>query len=142
MRFILIFSTLAKPLLHSPAGITIYPLKSGVNSGTAMDKALLIRKLEEHFGGSLITLRINECARIICFQKYLPETLKLVEANDNDEITEPAKKISAEIKTDYQKLGQNYHLRNFKLEKVKENTNESLLYFISRLVSKVLEPNT
>ena len=114
---------------------------SGVTGDNEMDRnrndrALLIRRLEQHLGDSLIVLRVNGCASIICFRKHLPETLKLVEANDNDEVTELAKKITAEVKANSPKSVKTYNLGDFELEKVKESTNESLLYLISKLVSK------
>ena len=58
-----------------------------------------------------------------------------MEANDNDEVTELAKKITAEVKENSPKSVKTYNLGDFKLEKVKESTNESLLYLISKLVS-------
>ena len=124
------------PSTSTSAGVS----NSGVTGDNEMDRnrndrALLIRRLEQHLGDSLIVLRVNGCASIICFRKHLPETLKLVEANDNDEVTELAKKITAEVKANSPKSVKTCNLGDFELEKVKESTNESLLYLISKLVS-------
>ena len=129
------------PSTSTTDGVNIHQRNSGVTGDTEMDRnrndrTLLIRRLEKHLGDSLIVLRVNGCASIICFRKYLPETLKLVEGNDNDEVTELAKKITAEVKANSLKSAKTYNLADFKLEKVKESANESLLCLISKLVSK------
>ena len=62
------------------------------------DRASLLRQLESHFGESLIVLRVHGCASFVCFRTHLPDTLKLVQANDNDDVSELAKKISSEVK--------------------------------------------
>ena len=99
-------------------------------------RALLIRNLENHFGESLIVLRANGCASIICFRKHLPATLKLVEANDCDEVSELAKKIATELKSKSRKTVETYDLADFQFDKVKEDCNKNLLIFISNLISK------
>ena len=138
MRSIATFQTL--PTLHLLLRVLTFINVTWWQSETVdrnrNDRALLIRRLEKHLGDSLIVLRVNGCASIICFRKHLPETLKLVEANDNDEVTELAKKITAEVKENSPKSVKTCNLGDFKLENVKESTNESLLYLILKLVSK------
>ena len=106
------------------AGVRIHQHNFGVTSATEMDRnrkgrALLIQNLEQHLGDSLVVLHVNGCVSIICFRKHLPETLKLVEANDNDEVTELAKKIRTEVKASFPKSVWTYILEDFKPKKSK-----------------------
>ncbi len=48
------------------------------------ERSQLVTRLEEHFGPDLVIMQVKGFASLICFKKYLPATLKLVEANDSD----------------------------------------------------------
>ena len=45
-------------------------------------RALLINKLERHFGDDILVMRIDGCASLLCLRKFVPDTLKLIKAND------------------------------------------------------------
>lgn len=87
------------------------------------NRALLVRKMEEHFGESLIVLCVNGCVNIVCFRKQLSETLKFVEADDNDNIAELAKKITMEAKGNSPKSIDTYNLGEFLFEKAQDSCN-------------------
>ena len=94
----------------------------------------LIQQLQTHFGTSLIILRVSGCAHILAFKKYLPESLKLVAASDNDDISIMAKKITREVKCSARSQD-SYDLNDFTMAKCIDNCNETRLEFISILVS-------
>ena len=106
------------------------------NTGQRCARSSLIQRLQEHFGECLIVLRTEGCANIIAFRKHVSEKLKLVEANDDDNISDLANNITLDVKTRSPKYTDTYHLKDFTFEKAKENCNESLLAFISKLISK------
>ena len=54
----------------------------------------LIQKLKDHFGECLIVLHTEGCANIIAFCKHVSEKIKLVEAKDDDNISDLANKIT------------------------------------------------
>ena len=60
------------------------------NTGQRCARSSLIQRLQEHFGECLIVLRTEGCANIIAFRKHVSEKLKLVEANDDDNISDLA----------------------------------------------------
>ena len=105
--------------------------------GNRTERAELLRNLEEQFGKSLIVLRVDGCASILCFRQYLPEALKLVEANDNNDIASITKQISSEIKElkTPQKV-KSYNLGDFTRDKAIESSSQTLLNLVSSLVSK------
>ena len=101
------------------------------------DRASLIRQLEDHFGDRLTVLRVHGCASLVCFRTHLPSNLKLVSANDNDDVSELAKKISAEVKTSHTRKSEEiYDLNDFNYDTIERACNSNLLFFISSLISK------
>ena len=59
---------------------------SSSEDSTRKKRSLLIRNLETHFGDSLLVMRINGCASILCLRDHVPEGLNIVPTNDDDNI--------------------------------------------------------
>lgn len=79
---------------------------------------------------------MDGCDSILCFRKYLPEALKLVEVNDNDDIDSLTKQISSEIKEMKTQKVTSYNLGDFTRDNATECSSQTLLKLISSLVSK------
>ena len=85
---------------------------AGANTnGQRCAKSSLIQRLQKHFGECLIVLRTEGCDNIIAFRKHVSEKLKLVEANDDDNISDLANNITLDVKTQSPKYTDTYHLK-------------------------------
>ena len=73
---------------------------------------------------------------MLCLRKHLPATLKLVEANDNDLVTELAEQISDEIHETSHKKIESYKLNQFTKVNAVMESSQKLLNFVSQLISK------
>ena len=62
--------------------------------------------------------------------KCVSEKLKLLKANDDDNISDIVKKITLNVKTQATIYTDTNNLKDFTLEKAKQNYNECLLAFI------------
>ena len=99
------------------------------------DRSQLVTRLEDHFGPALVIMQVKGCASLICFQKYLPATLKLVEANDSDVVKDMCHKIQAEVQSTSLPKTTAYKLGDFTKDSAVYNCSETLLTLLSSLVS-------
>ncbi len=99
------------------------------------ERRRLINRLEEHFGKSIVQLQVRGCASLLCFRKHLPEQMKLVDSTDPYLCTEFAALVSEEIQSLSVNKSDTYKLGTFTKEDTVNNCSESLLNFVSQLVS-------
>ena len=99
----------------------------------------MISNLSLYYGEELMILRLEGCANVIGFRRFILRSMTLVAeidiAEDEDKIEAIVRKIISEVKEIPNVLNR-YDLDQFTYSNICESTSETLLTLVSRLVSK------
>ena len=97
----------------------------------------MLNKLSEHFGENLVQIHVPGYETEIGLKKNVRATLKMTRKNMEEDI-EDIDNVVRRIKTEISSIpiSHDYDLSDFRFNKVVEDTSQTLLKFISMLVSK------
>ena len=90
-------------------------------------RKMLVLIVIKYFGECLIVLRTDGCANITAFRKHISERLKLIETNDDDDVSDHAQKIALYVKTLFPEYTDTYHFKDFALEKTPHMKEEKIV---------------
>ncbi|MCG7883058.1 MAG: hypothetical protein JAY96_15870 [Candidatus Thiodiazotropha endolucinida] len=113
--------------------------------GGCLSRKQMFTKLLTYLGEDVVVLSIQGCASIVGFREFVGKILKLSKLDTTDEEGEDV--LVRKITTEARGIPTNnkqYDLGDFTFSKTKENTSDTLLRFISKLVSngKVTKQST
>ena len=121
-----------------PATWTISELyKVYVEASGDLSKKQMLNKLSEHFGENLVQIHVPGYETEIGLKKNVRATLKMTRKTMEEDI-EDIDNVVRRIKTEISSIpiSHDYDLSDFRFNKVVEDTSQTLLKFISMLVSK------
>ena len=106
------------------------------NGGNIQSLKTLLRKLSESFGDDLVVLHSVGLADIVCFQSKAAKSLRLVDADDNDDDIDMmwsriSKQIAREIKEIA--LDKNNYSTSIKKEKALGEVSETMMALLSKV---------
>ena len=99
----------------------------------------MMSNLSHYYGEQLMILRLEGCANVIGFRRFISRSVKLVAQRDDAQDDEKIEAIVCKIRSGVKvlpKVLNHYDLDQFTYSNTCESTSETLLTRISRLVSK------
>ena len=142
----------SKPLIDAPTAAVVSHIKSNkcfatwtiaelyevhANASGELSKKQMFNDLSSYFGVELVIISVPGCETEVGLKKYVSKTLKMTKkamAEDSDDIDNFVRRISSEVSSI--QTPRDYNLSDFSYDKTVTDTSETLLKFISKLISK------
>lgn len=105
-----------------------------VQCGGDLGRKAMLSNLMSCLGNEGVIIRIDGCASVIGFRETVGNTLKMVKADDNDQMDDVVRQVRAEAR-DVEYNSANYDLSMFTKARIIESTSPTLLKLVAKLIS-------
>lgn len=105
-----------------------------IECGGDLGRKAMLSNLMNCLGNDGVIIRIDGCASIIGFREAVGNTLKMIKADDSDQIGDVVRQVRTEAR-DIEYNSANYDMSLFTRTKTIESTSPTLLKIVSQLVS-------